>query len=91
MEGMTYERILKKAIGTYGKELQTIVAIEEMSELTKELCKQLRGRDNLEAIAEEIADVQIMLEQLQIMFDCAGKVKTYEAAKIERLRERLEG
>ena len=81
---------LKKAIETYGGLLQMIVAIEEMAELTKELCKQLRGRDNLEQIAEEIADVNITLAQQQILFDCAGKVKSYEAAKLERLRERLE-
>ena len=44
---------LKKAIETYGGLMQTIVAIEEMAELIKELCKQLRGRENLEEIAEE--------------------------------------
>lgn len=81
---------LKKAIDKYGSLMQIIVAIEEMAELTKELCKQLRGRDNLEEIAEEIADVNITLAEQQILFDCAGKVKGYEAAKIERLRERLE-
>lgn len=82
--------ILKKAIDKYGSLMQIIVAIEEMAELTKELCKQLRGRDNLEEIAEEIADVNITLAEQQILFDCAWKVKGYEAAKMERLRERLE-
>lgn len=80
---------LKKAIGTYGCLMQIIVAIEEMAELTKELCKQLRGRDNLEEIAEEIADVNIMMEQQQIIFDCAERVKDYEEAKLQRLRDRL--
>lgn len=83
-------KTLKKAIDTYGSLMQIIVAIEEMAELIKELCKQLRGRDNLEEIAEEIADVNITLAGQQILFDCAGKVKCYEAAKLERLRERLE-
>ncbi len=32
-----------KAIVYYGKESQSIVAIEELSELQKELCKMLRG------------------------------------------------
>ena len=40
------------------------IFFEEMSELQKELCKHDRGKDNREAIAEEIADVQIMLEQM---------------------------
>ena len=81
---------LKKAIDTYGNMMQIIVAIEEMAELTKELCKQLRGRDNLQEIAEEIADVNIMMEQQQIIFDCAERVKDYENAKLQRLRGRLE-
>ena len=35
-----------------------MVAIEEMSELTKELCKNGRGQENTNHIAEEIADVE---------------------------------
>lgn len=88
---MKYKETLEAAITQYGPMLQTVVAIEEMSELTKELSKNIRGKDNVEAIAEEIADVRIMLAQLQIMFDCSDKVKGYEAAKIQRLRENLEG
>lgn len=87
---MGYQETYKQAIDTYGHELQIIVAIEEMSELTKELCKRLRGKDNIDAIAEEIADVQIMLAQLQIIFDCSSKIHSYRAAKIARLQERLE-
>lgn len=87
---MGYQETFEKAIDTYGPELQIIVATEEMSELTKELCKRLRGKDNIDAIAEEIADVEIMLAQLQIIFDCSGKVHSYRAAKITRLQERLE-
>ena len=48
--------------------MQTMVAIEEMSELTKELVKQMRGRDNKDAIAEEMADVEIMMCQLRLMY-----------------------
>ena len=66
------------------------MAVEEMSELTKELCKRLRGRDNLEAIAEEIADVQIMLRQLVILFDCKEVVDKYRRYKLERLARRVE-
>lgn len=38
--------------------------IEEMSELTKVLLKERRGRDVQEHIKEEIADVEICLELL---------------------------
>ena len=87
---MTRDEILKKALQHYGANLQLIVAIEEMSELTKELCKVSRGEENAAHIAEEIADVRIMLDQLEIMFDCAGAAAAYQAAKVERLRKRLE-
>lgn len=49
--------ICRAALEAFGAEAQMVMAIEEMSELTKELCKHRRGRDNVEAIAEEIADV----------------------------------
>ena len=87
---MKREEIFRSAIAQYGKTAQMVVAMEEMAELTKELSKNLRTGDNEDAIAEEIADVRIMLEQLEIMFDCAGAAAAYKAAKVERLRKRLE-
>ena len=47
---------------------QIVVAIEELSELQKELCKHLRDKTNMQNIIEEIADVVIMVEQLCIYF-----------------------
>jgi NTP pyrophosphatase (non-canonical NTP hydrolase) len=59
---------LQKAIDTYGKDMQLNVAVEEFSELIKEICKNKRGRDNINNIIEEMADCYIMLEQLTIIF-----------------------
>lgn len=56
-----------EAVRAYGKQSQLVMAMEEMSELTKELSKNLRGADNFKALAEEIADVEIMLEQLKVI------------------------
>lgn len=64
--------IFSAAIKTWGAEVQTLIVMEEMAELQKELCKHSRGADNRTAIAEEIADVQIMLEQMMILHDCIG-------------------
>ena len=66
--------ILEKAIEVYGADLQKQVAIEEMAELTKEICKDFRGKGNREHIIEEMADVCIMLNQLMIIYD----IKTNE-------------
>lgn len=83
--------VLKQAIDRYGKTLQTFVAIEEMSELIKELTKNMRGNDNHEAMVEEIADVYIMLDQIQIMNGIdLNEVVTKMHEKLERLKERLE-
>lgn len=82
--------VLKQAIDRYGKTLQTFVAIEEMSELIKELSKNMRGKDNHEAIVEEIADVYIVLDQIQIMNGIdVNEVVTKMHEKLERLKERM--
>jgi hypothetical protein len=89
-EGVSGDKICRAALEAFGERAQMTMAIEEMSELAKELCKRCRGRDNVEAIAEEVADVQIMLQQLVILFDCAGQVETFRRHKLERLAGRIE-
>ena len=80
----------KKAIDTYGKDKQLDVAIEEMSELTKEICKFKRGQDNHQKIVEEIADVEIMLQQLKMICDVkCSELEGVKYQKTERLAERL--
>ena len=83
--------ILQKAIETYGAESQLNVAIEELSELIKEICKHKRGESNLVAIIEEMADVYIMLEQMQMIFDLGSTViPNAMELKVNRLKKRLE-
>ena len=82
---MTQEReaaILESAIKKFGPRLQVIVAIEELSELQKELTKWLRGKGTREGLMEEMADVFIMLNQLELIF---GNPTEEEIAKLERL------
>lgn len=80
----------RATLEAFGERAQMTMAVEEMSELTKELCKRCRGRDNVEALAEEIADVEIMLQQMVMLFDCAGQVETFRRYKLERLAGRIE-
>ena len=82
--------VYRMALDTYGATAQTLMCFEEMAELQKELCKHARGADNAEHIAEEIADVRIMLDQMAILHDCAGLAANYKTAKLERLLNRLE-
>ena len=83
---------LERAIETYGKDMQLNVAVEELSELIKEICKYKRGADNREAIIEEMADCYIMLDQLEIIFDIDNECELWAKMieKLDRLEKRLE-
>lgn len=82
--------IYETALAHYGGEMQTMVCVEEMAELMKELSKNARGEDNVKAIAEEIADVEIMLEQMKLLHGCDRLVGMYKDVKLERLARRIE-
>lgn len=91
---ITYEErkvIYEMAITKYSQMNQIIKAVEEMSELTKELCKLLvnDSKYSIEGIAEEIADVTIMVEQLRLIFDINDEVCTMMDSKIRRLENRI--
>ena len=84
---MTEDQIYRKAIEKYGALMQTVVAIEEMAELQKELSKALRNKVIDKAhIAEEIADVEIMLAQMKIIyFISEAEVNAHKEYKLRRL------
>ena len=90
MDEYTEKNIFRSAIDTYGEVMQITVAFEEMSELQKELCKYLRGSGSQENIAEEIADVEIMMEQMKMIFNCEAAVLQVREKKVKRLKERIE-
>lgn len=89
--------VYEHAIDKYGIKPQMLMVIEEMSELTKAICKFFRVPGYLEpdegvidAIAEETADVTIMLEQLRLILGINDNVCDHMDQKIERLAERLD-
>lgn len=84
---MTELEILTTAIRTYGEKEQECQAIEECAELIQAINHKHRGREH--NIAEEIADVEIMLEQLKIINDCREQVKSMREIKIARLYQRV--
>lgn len=86
---MSERDVFETALKTWGADTQTVMVFEEMSELQKELCKHAGGKNNIEEIAEEIADVQIMLAQMMILHGCEDAVKEYRRSKVERLKIRL--
>jgi len=99
---MTSKETMYKALNTYGVENEMIKTVEELSELSQALCKSLirlnytKEKTSLEDdlkfvdnIFEEMADVEIMLEQCKIMFQCGKEVNKWKQKKIERLERRL--
>ena len=80
----------ERVVETYGKDMQLNVAVEELSELIKEICKHKRGRDNRDNIIEELCDCYIMMEQIEIIFDISGEeLSEVYTNKLNRLENRL--
>lgn len=76
------------AVEKFGPESQINMAIEECAELINALCKLRRERVGTIDVVTEIADVQIMCEQLAYMFG-DQTVADERKRKIERLQKRL--
>ena len=95
---------IDRAIGTYGKDAQLTKAVEEMSELTKALCKLKEckrkydtpfNRETQEVysnVEEETADVFIMLVQLFAIFNPHELVNITKVVwdKLDRLKDNLD-
>lgn len=92
---MTQEQMrnLNTIVETYGNDAQEDMAIEECSELIKAILKFRRSNakdsDLRDAVIDEIADVQIMLTQLGIIFNCVEEVNERIDFKIDRQMDRI--
>jgi NTP pyrophosphatase (non-canonical NTP hydrolase) len=76
------------ALDTWGGEDQIFMLIEEMSELAQAISKRKRGLEH--NIAEEIADVEIMLSQVKMYLDLGEEIYKWKNFKYERMRKVLE-
>lgn len=90
---MESKEIMQLAIDSYGRVNQVIKTVEELSELSQALCKILTSKftdDNseiFENIFEEIADVEIMLEQCKMIFyKSEDKINDYKNKKLKDLK-----
>lgn len=86
--------IISDAIFHFGPLKQTLKAIEELSELSRELSIYNRNGDyerELQSnwVVDEIADVTIMIAQLRQIFGCE-LVDQRVQLKLQRLKERIE-
>ena len=82
--------LYEAAVVKFGERAQILIAVEEMSELTKSLLKYVRHEDFnqgdydaiIASVEEERADVSIMLNQLDVIF---GDNSEAEQRKLEHL------
>lgn len=90
------KQLLERVITANGMNNQLDVAIEELSELIQAICK-IKRRDSLSNesfavkgnLSEEMADVEIILAELKLLFDNEGDVKDWKSYKLDRLEKRL--
>jgi len=85
------KELYKNALNIFGVVQQMVVTMEEMSELTKELSKFIRNKGDVTHICEEIADVEVMLEQMKLLFDIEDFVESFKRCKKERLKALISG
>lgn len=88
--------IYQLAVEKWGANSQINMALEECGEFIVAINKYRRATNNTDAteandnICDEIADVIIMMEQMQLMFG-VDRVQRIKSEKLKRLEERLHG
>ncbi len=85
---MKEKEIYQAAIDTFGEDHQIDRMIEEMSEVTHALLRQRRCKHGViekDNVYEELADLEIVLEQMKIIFGYENVLphKTYKLARLE--------
>ena len=77
---------IKQIVEHFGTAEQIVKAKEELIELLAAL-----NRNDTDNIIEEIADVEIMLEQLKYIFDCKCDVDNIKNYKLDRTLKIIRG
>ena len=88
------ENLFQQAVDKWGRQFQIDMMIEECAELISALSKLKRKHHPADTaslindICEEIADVQIMVNQMKLIFG-PKEVDDWQTVKMERLRDLL--
>lgn len=89
---LKYNPNINLILNSQSVDVNKTIAVEELSELQKEICKDLRGFDRREEIKEEMADVYICLQLLKEIYNFFDEDldKMYERKmrrNIQRIKE----
>lgn len=72
---------LEILINSKTKTENLVISIEELSELQKEITKNMRGCNNTQNLISEVVDVIIITEMLKLIFDINDNVLEHEIKK----------
>ena len=89
MPAKTEAFIARRAMVAFGREKQQLKTIEELGELQTALAKFMLGLVKPEAVITEIADVQVMMLQMERFF---GRLQVAEerCKKLQRLSDNID-
>ena len=98
MDTMNKEQVFKKALEDWGWEIQSLVLVEEMAEVTKEIIKihrkiYFQKPLDLTKFVKEMADLKLMFDQIRYDFteDEQDLFQREYGEKLTRARQWLEG
>ena len=74
----------------YGKVCQALKLFEEFGECEEALRGYINGTDTKEHAVEEIADVEVMIDQFKYFLDCEKQVDDVKRMKVDRQIGRME-
>lgn len=85
---MSKQELYQQALDTWGEGSQYGMAQEECGELISAINRHFRGDADSDDVAAEVADVEIMCEQLRILIG-DQRVEQHKTEKLDRLEDRL--
>lgn len=85
---------LKTIADHYGKDAQTVQTVEELNELACAILhyRKRRCAGRFDGVVEEMADVEIMLEQIKYLYNIDEQsIQRVKQDKIDRQLQRIKG
>lgn len=81
--------LFRDAVKLWGLQAQVIKALEEISELGVELSRGLLGETDYDKVADEVADVYIVLHSIVYGFGISERTDKRVGFKMERLASQV--
>lgn len=84
------ERILRQNVQRNDTTEELVVIMEELAELSQQISKKIRGKEDKMHLLEEIADVYICLEELKMLNGFTEKeIEIAKSVKLNRIKNKL--